>query len=205
MSIRESLQKGIGRTIFSKVAPGVFSTLAIICSSILYCSGKPWCSLYEHLDILFKCSCALSAALAIMSYNLRSKAIEFFHKSITLEIIGAHTLKTTLSNAEATISRITNITLLAFASSAFLGLSSALSDSISFFAHIVISITVGLFFACISEYVYVLFCIEEIEISLLVLLAQERASKGKIDLINKLDAEASKAVPPVAKAWRHKD
>lgn len=190
MEIRIFLQNGEGRHIFSKIIPRIIIVLALIISIFLYLNNKSWSYIYIHANDFFKYACALSAALAVMTYNLRTKAIDFYRNNISNECSEKRDFEEALISAKKTLFEITNITLLAFFCSALLGFSSILCNSHSIPALIITSITLGLFFSCISEYIYVLFCIEKIESTMFAILAQRCFLTSK-DNSNKKD------LPPI--------
>lgn len=192
--IREVLQNGEHRVKFSLFVPILLASSIFILTIFIF----PDISFFldkakQHITNILKFACGLSASFAIMSYNLRNKAIDFSQKVITSTEISKDSAEKELKKAEETSSSITNITLQSLLTSILIGT----TIEVPFQYYVpwcsLFCLSLGFFFSSLSEYVYVLFAIEKSELLLL------RFQMGQKDLsIKKRDKailERGKAKP----------
>lgn len=162
---RAALYHGIGRKAFCIIIPGIASL--VILAFLLYINdaySKSLADLYPSSKDVFKFACGISAALTIMTYNLRNKAFDYFKAELSSEHHADYKNSEILDNARGTSEDITNITLISFITTLLTGLSIPLLDNTSIWGNAVVAACMGMLTYSFFSYLYVLFAIEYAEI-----------------------------------------
>lgn len=173
---RDDLHDGIGRKLLCRYIPIIVSICSLIfLLAINFALGKSIGNFFPSGADCFKFACGISAALTIMTYNLRNKAFDYFKAELSSKYHPECDLKTIIEDAEKTAQTITNITLTSFITSILLGSSIPLLDNLSLIANIFVACSIGALVCTFFSYLYVLFTIERAESEALknILVARE--------------------------------
>lgn len=198
---RESLKDGKHRAICSLYIP-LLSFLASLFFLLYFCSILNFFTQNQsHVINILKFSCGLSASFALMSYNLRNKALDFYQKLITSDIISESTAKDELTRAKETSASITNITLQSLFTTILIGISIEVPFHQHFLWIPLFSLSVGFFLSSLSEYIHVLFAIEKAEFMSLDFLMDQKSIEEKQKDRNRLNKAADQSDTPIPPNW----
>lgn len=179
---RENLQNAKGRVIFCSIIPIISSVILLVTLRIVSVDNETLKKIWDSHDPILKFFAGITAALSLMTYNLRNKALDYFQKLISSKTIIDEKISDALLTARLAGIKITNLTLKSFTCMLLLGWCSYFTILDSWFDNIALSIGIGLLISCIFSYVYVIFRMEYIEVRFLKLLAiQEEIERLRAD------------------------
>lgn len=177
---RAAWYEGIGRCFFCMIIP-IITTIGALTFLVYidYAYSKAASDILPSLKDVFKFACGISAALTIMTYNLRNKAFDYFKVELSSEHHADYKNAKILDNARNTSKNITNITLISFITTLLTGLSIPLLDNTSICGNIMVASCVGMLTYSFFAYLYVLFAIEYAEVKACEHIMVEKEWKAK--------------------------
>ena len=181
---RQALQKGVGRWHICHLLPIAASiTLFIYLIFFDENNGNFFLNHWSSFSDIMKALSAITAALSLMSYNLRNKALDYFQKLVSSKTIVLESIKEELEDAKLAGIRISNLTLKSFFTMLCLGIFAYFISEKNIWTCIWLSLCTDLLLSCIFSYVYVIFRMEYIEAKFLDLVAvHEEISRQNEDI-----------------------
>lgn len=183
---RQALQKGEGRWHVCHLLPIVAAiALCVYLTWFDEKNGNFFKVHWSSFPDIMKALSAIAAALSLMSYNLRNKALDYFQTLISSKTIVVEDIKEELDEAKLVGMRISNLILKSFFTMLCLGVFAYFISEKNITTCIWLSLCTGLLISCIFSYVYVIFRMEYIEAKFLNLLAiHEELSRRNEDIVH---------------------
>lgn len=182
--LRQALQNGVGRCFVCNLLPIALSIA--LCVYLMYFdanNGNFFLNHWPNFPDIMKALSAITAALSLMSYNLRNKALDYFQKLISSKTIVIENIKDELEEAKCAGIRISNLTLKSFFTMLCLGIFAYFISEKNIWTCIWLSFCTGLLLSCIFSYFFVIFRLEYIEAKFLDLVAiHEEISRQDEDI-----------------------